>query len=130
MRHRRYCNQRQTPSEPSSHRSPMTVPKYAPQISLGNFITIGIFIIGLAIAWGEKNSDIKTLEDGSSKLKSRIEEIATASAKRIDEVAQVNAKDVKDAEVNIHQLQISHERIVERLEGIKTSIDRIEKKIP
>jgi len=108
----------------------MTVPKYAPQISLGNFITIGIFIIGLAIAWGEKNSDIKTLEDGSSKLKSRIEEIAAASAKKIDEVAQINAKDVKDAEMNIHQLQISHERIVERLEGIKTSIDRIEKKIP
>jgi len=108
----------------------MTAPKYTSQVSLGNYITIVIFIVGLAIAWGEKNSDIKTLEDGSNKLKSRIEEIASANTEKIEEVARTNAKDVKDAEVHIHQLQISHERIVERLEGIKTSIDRIEKKMP
>jgi hypothetical protein len=108
----------------------VTRPRYIPQISLGNFITIGIFILGLAIARGEKNSDIKTLETSGEKLESKIEEIAAVNARKIDEVAKTNAKDVKDAEVHIHQLQLSHERIVERLEGIKTSIDRIEKKMP
>ena len=93
--------------------------KYIPQVSFGNFITIGIFVVGLAVTWGEMASQIKSLDAHRTKAEARIEEIA-----------RINNQEVRAAEISIHQLQISHERIVERLEGIKTSIDRIEKKMP
>lgn len=97
----------------------MTHPRYIPQISLGNFITMGIFIIGLAVAWGEKNTDIRALEQAGERRDRRVEEIAT-----------MTTIELKESEQSIQKLQISHASIVERLEGIKASIDRIEKKMP
>jgi hypothetical protein len=86
----------------------MIHPRYLPSVSLGNIITIVAFALGLALAWGEKNSDVRQL---------------TASDVRHDDAIQ-------RADSSIRVLERGQDRIMEQLTYIKSTMDRLEKKMP
>lgn len=82
--------------------------EFNPTITFGNIVTLAVLGVGLAAAWGEKNADFESLS------KSDHEHDAAISA----------------ADNSIRSLEKSQERILERLDSIKASVERLEKKIP
>lgn len=86
----------------------MTRPRYLPTVSMGNIITIAAFSLGLALAWGEKNSDVRQLVQSDVKHDTALEK----------------------ADVSIRTLERGQDRIVEQLVYIRETMDKLEKKIP
>lgn len=82
--------------------------EFNPQISFGNIVTMLAFALTLAVAWGEKNQDVEGLAKSDAKHDAALSSADTA----------------------IRSLERSHERILERLDGLKVTVERIEKKIP
>jgi|GEM_PF-6858946 len=82
--------------------------EFNPTITFGNIVTLTVLGVGLAAAWGEKNADVAGLTKSDAK-----HDLALGSAD--------NA---------IRTLERSQERILERLDGIKATVDEIKKKIP
>jgi hypothetical protein len=86
----------------------MTRPRYLPSVSLGNIITILAFSLGLALAWGEKNSDVRQLAASDVRHDSALEK----------------------ADLSIRTLERGQDRIMEQLSYIKSTMDRLDKKLP
>lgn len=83
----------------------MTSPRYISQISFGNVITLSLLLITAAIAWGNKESDMRSLEQTDDKTSVRVTEI----------------------ELRVRVLESSHSAILAQLTYIKEAID---KKLP
>jgi len=93
----------------------MTRPRYLPSVSLGNIITIVAFSLGLALAWGEKNSDVKQLVQSDARHDRSFEQVDTALEK---------------ADTSIRTLERGQDRIVEQLVYIRETMDKLDKKLP
>jgi hypothetical protein len=75
--------------------------EFNPTVSFGNLVTLILLGVGLAVAWGEKNSDVQTLTNSDSKHAGAIRE-----------------------------LEVNQSAILTRLDNIKETVEKIEKRLP
>jgi hypothetical protein len=80
----------------------MTSPKYISQISFGNVITLTVLLITAAIAWGQKEVEVKNL----MKVDAKVE------------------RDIYEIEVRVRVLESSHSAILAQLTYIKNTLDQ------
>lgn len=82
--------------------------EFDPKFSFGNVATLVVLGFGIAVAWGEKNADVAMLSKSDAD----------------------HELSIHSADQAIRTLEKSQERILERLEGLKVTVERIEKKLP
>lgn len=75
--------------------------EFTPSISAGTIITLILAGLGMAVVWGEKNSDVRMLTESDS-----------------------------SHEVDIRALEVNQAKIITRLDSIKDTVDKIEKRLP
>jgi hypothetical protein len=80
----------------------MTSPRYISQISFGNVITLTVLLITAAIAWGQKEVEIKSLMEMDAKVE----------------------RDLYEIEVRVRVLESSHSAILAQLTYIKNTLDQ------
>lgn len=76
-------------------------------ISLGNVITFILMLVGIASVWGQRESDISSINSTTIRHDSSI----------------------LSHSISIRSLELAQERIFAQLEAIRASTDRLEKKI-
>lgn len=82
------------------------MPRFDPTITLGHLITVAGMLLALAVAWGVHQSSMDALKSNDLKHE-RLIEIHAAS---------------------IHQLEVTQQVTVTKLESIKSGIDELRKK--
>lgn len=86
----------------------MSKPEFLPTITLGNLLTVLPMIAVLAVIWGQREADMAYLKETDSRHEMRISENTA----------------------NIRTLERSYDRTIERLDSMKTTVERIDKKLP
>lgn len=86
----------------------MSKPEFLPTITLGNLLTVLPMIALLAVIWGQREADLTHLKDTDTRHEMRITNNVSS----------------------IHMLERNQDRTLERLDSLKTTVDRIDKKLP
>jgi len=80
----------------------MTSPRYISQISFGNVVTLSVLLVTAAIAWGQKEVEVKNLMEVDAKVE----------------------RDLYEIEVRVRVLESSHSAILAQLTYIKNTLDQ------
>ena len=103
----------------------MTSPSYAPQVSLGNILTILTLIVGISVTWATGQAEVRAIRDQISAHDRRIVEMQAY----IQGIARDHAAALAVEAGNVRALQTGAARHDARLDAILNALARIEARL-